>query len=176
MSWKPNSSIGKSETIGRRVLESQRSKHDRLKIKFDAFIENRPDSNLSVDRLGDGNPVKKVVDYLRPLGERFAEERGKPGTFIGWASWTTSKLTSRPFNLELIATPIAENVEKGIARNDYHADIATAKYGRAEQDRVAPLLADNASLVSAVKKSKSIFMAKWEWLIEKFSFLNKPFN
>jgi hypothetical protein len=128
-SWKPNATVGKNESIGRRLFQRQglkgaedQKRPDRT-IELYHFEENK-DREVSVDRLGATSIDGKVKAYLNPRGH-YEATRLHRANFRGWAV-TKAKELQTPAKgkpLKIAASPIAAQNGDELSENRYHAHI-----------------------------------------------------
>lgn len=120
--WKPDkNAVSKKEKVGRRVFGtdpfvSEGARGPTGSFKLTAFYEDRPDANLSYDRLGVRKEDEEVAGFLLPLCINHAERIQKQ--FNCWASLTVGDLPQDEF----IPTPPEDE------SNPYHCDLLIDDY------------------------------------------------
>ena len=116
--WTPPQQISEKEIVGRRAFGSKIFNHrngEPLRYRISVFEDDRPNTGLSVDRLGVRTPKNAVLEFLEPFCEVMAE-RGST-TFKGWVQLCVADLRSK------ISVTDAEGEQ-----NPYHAEIDRSPY------------------------------------------------
>jgi hypothetical protein len=114
--WRPDPThVEDQEVIGRRVY-ADRVFRKNPKLRVDHFQDKRLENDLSVDRLGNPNPVNKVKKHLAHL----AGAANPTLPFAGWGAIRVADIRRNPAPLEVNATPTEDN--------EYHADICRARF------------------------------------------------
>jgi|SRR5450759_122283 hypothetical protein len=129
--WKPNETVGKNESIGRRLFQRQGLKGAKDQKRPDRtfelyhFEENR-DREVSIDRLGATSIDRKVKVYLNPRGHHAAARLHK-SDFQGWAATKAKELQSpaQGSPLEILSLPIAAQDGDELSENSFHGRILT---------------------------------------------------
>lgn len=122
--WAPDPDhIRPNEMLGRRVFTDKPFVESGGKgleghFKIDIFFDRRLGDDLSVDRLGEGSPMKAVRRFLTPLARAQGGSMEPPRPFSGWAAISMKKLGF----VEVMAAPTDE------PRNPYHAEISRALF------------------------------------------------
>ena len=138
--WKPNpkDGIGRAESLGRRLfpqvsLAGATGQRPLPSFSLGNFEETRAGGEVSLDRLGKGDPEKAVIRYLNPRAEAAAKSRSSSRTFFnGWA-YVQAKvlLDNKNLPLAVIPSPIPGNDpalgENDLAENIYHAHTSPLK-------------------------------------------------
>lgn len=127
--WEPNhTTIGKSESIGRRLFMRQGLKgamdQKRPDKTFELYHFEDKDPDVSVDRLGETTVNKKVKTYLIPRCHDAATRMTK-AVFRGWAV-TQAKTLQAPTKgerLTIVPSPMAATNGNDLSENKYHAHI-----------------------------------------------------
>ena len=114
--WRPDPDhVEDQEAIGRRVYSDKILRRDG-RLRVDHFEDSRLDNDLSVDRLGNPNPMRAVKAYLAAKASAANPDR----SFAGWAALRVSAIRNHKAPLEVIATPKEDN--------EYHADICRDRF------------------------------------------------
>lgn len=131
--WKPDpdKEIGPGESLGRRLFAQASlagATGQRPVPSFDLRnFEDSRDGEVSLDRLGRGNPEKAVIRYLTPRAEAAAKKLGSSRMFFnGWASIQAKVLlANKKLPLTIVPSPIQGNSpslgEDDLGANIYHA-------------------------------------------------------
>lgn len=81
--WEPGDVLKPSEVIGRRLFDkSSDAPIEMQSLSANLFLDTRYDEDLSLDRLGDGQPLRVVVARLTPACDDEASKQRKH--FRGW--------------------------------------------------------------------------------------------
>ncbi|MCL4774918.1 MAG: hypothetical protein KJZ98_13305 [Burkholderiaceae bacterium] len=173
--WSPvkGQPVSNKEIVGRRVFGTDYlNKTDSAKGRKDAFkmtvfVEDRPDSNISFDRVGLRNADKAVLQHLRPLCERHA--KAKSSVFSGWAALPVEHIRNEPHKYEVTATPDDENA--------YHADVFLLGMAPTDRNRVAFVLATLAKpLMEPADTSRPMSESLARLLTSAVDWLKKRFR
>lgn len=129
--WKPNPNedIGRGESLGRRLfarasLAGATDQRPLPSVDLRNFEDSR--GEISLDRLGQGNPEKAVLRYLNPRADAAAKNLGSSKMFFnGWA-YVQAKvlLDSKKLPIAIVPSPIPGNSpsqEDDLTENIYHA-------------------------------------------------------
>lgn len=112
--WDPYSTVRQSELIGRRVFDKeQRSVPNIRELKYNIFLDTRYEDDLSVDRLGDGQPHRPTVTFLTGLCDAAAASQKQE--FLGWVATQRKHVKFEEIN------PDALTIEEHGIANPYHA-------------------------------------------------------
>lgn len=117
--WSPPPEISKKEFLGRRAFGSDVGFTDRGVTHYepDLFMDERPGSELSFDRLGiRERDFVETAEWLLPYCEEIAKKGAT--TFKGWARILVRDLK------ELRVSPTEPEGEE----NPYHAELDRSKY------------------------------------------------
>ena len=128
--WKPNETVGKNESIGRRLFhrEGLRGAKDQT-LPANGFplyhFEDTRDGEISLDRLGATSVDRKVKWYLTPRCHHVATSMAGKPKFQGWAVAKARAFQTpakgRP--LPILPSPIAEEAGKEFSENIFHAHV-----------------------------------------------------
>lgn len=80
--WTPGEDVRPSEVIGRRIFDKTLDHLKGVESVPNIFFDTRLEDDLSLDRLGDGQPHRQTVAFLTPLCDSAAQVQGK--IFGGW--------------------------------------------------------------------------------------------
>lgn len=122
--WKPPSTLGLSEIIGRRIFDkSVRHVDEQGSPLFEVndFYEKREGADISVDRLG-VSPTKQTKSAITGLADSEATQRQPKLLFLGWASIRIKDLKFPHWEPKILASPTAD--EEGKPGNIWHAEIS----------------------------------------------------
>ena len=123
--WKPPKHISVKEVVGRRTFGSKvfdRSAGTTLHFRIDVFMDSRPGTGLSGDRLGVRAAQQEVLQFLYPLCDDMATKGAT--TFVGWAQISAKDLRGT----------IRATISTG-EDNPYHAEIDRSKHPTEESLR-----------------------------------------
>jgi hypothetical protein len=115
--WRPDKRVvSDKETIGRRAFEDPFfERHGRRVAKISLFYENRPNEDMSFDRLGIRPPdFAETREFLTPLAKTEGDNRSPPRPFFGWLGILVKEIQS----LKVCPDPITEPPE-----NPFHAKL-----------------------------------------------------
>lgn len=121
--WKPSpTAVEPAELVGRRLLAKTYERwtvdgvpSGQIRLTQEAFEDTRLGEDLSVDRLGPGAPLARILTRLTEIADDEAAKASK--VFSGWVAIAVKELKT----LKVIASPLTR-AEHGID-NPFHADI-----------------------------------------------------
>jgi len=132
--WVPNAEeVGPGETVGRRLFDQPSlvgATDQKAALRSLDYRNFEDDREVSLDRLGKGNPEKAVMRYLTPRAEAAGRARKPSRTFDGWTAITVKKLAEhKGMKLTIAASPIvgqnpAEDADKDISANKFHCHVS----------------------------------------------------
>jgi hypothetical protein len=133
--WTPpkNQAVSSKEVVGRRLFgedifnKTDTSRGREGTLRLDQFMEDRAESDLSVDRLGPNKPDSDVLEIL--LDSCVVQGINRMAKFRGWGVFLVLQATGNPHNFELKATPKDDN--------KYHADVVVSGLDKRERNKVA---------------------------------------
>src|SRR5450759_1658074 len=160
--WKPNETVGKNESIGRRLFQRQGLKGAKDQKRPDRtfelyhFEENR-DREVSIDRLGATSIDRKVKVYLNPRGHHAAARLHK-SDFQGWAATKAKELQSpaQGSPLEILSLPIAE-------QDDSHDMAIRLKYIFERNYHLEPCIPLDGRIPPPPSKGLFRRLTRWFW-------------
>ncbi|OWV72382.1 hypothetical protein ATY76_05995 [Rhizobium sp. R339] len=112
--WSPGEAVTPSEVIARRVFDKNSDAPlDMQSLDPNLFLDTRLQEDLSLDRLGEGQPLKAVISHLTPACDDDASRQKKH--FRGW-------LATQRKNVKFEAVrPDVLTIERDGVDNPFHA-------------------------------------------------------
>jgi hypothetical protein len=134
--WVPNAEeVGPGETVGRRLFDQPSlvgatdQKAALRSLDYRNFEDDR-DGEVSLDRLGKGNPEKATMRYLTSRAEAAGKARTPSKTFDGWTAIKVKKLVEhKNLKLAIVASPLSGlrpelGQENDLSANIFHCHVS----------------------------------------------------
>lgn len=121
--------IAENELLGRRIVISEtrsNGSNGDMELRVDDFYESREGADLSVDCLGNPNPVSGRLGALTLLADRDASKRNPRLSFSGWAAIQHKDLRFRGWSARVSAAPTTE--DDGRIENQWHANVSREEF------------------------------------------------